>query len=196
MRTRVFAAGLILAAAVSAACRGPAGEVMASLRSAGEPSRSSFPPSASCRRPSRPPSSSPPRAASAARPSAGWPRNSMVKSGDVVIRLASTELVELLRTEEAAVAKIDLEIAPEGEAAREGEVRPRGRDLGHLHPARARRRLRRPGRAHLPAEQDHRGRRRPQLPDRQGAHFYRKKGPAGRSQSPPSSSSCSPRPST
>jgi len=35
----------------------------------------------------------------------------MVKSGDVVIRLASTELTELLRTEEAEMAKLNLEIA-------------------------------------------------------------------------------------
>ncbi len=39
------------------------------------------------------------------------PDYAMVKSGDVVIRLASTELPSLLRTEEAEVAKLRLEIA-------------------------------------------------------------------------------------
>jgi len=38
------------------------------------------------------------------------PEYSMVKSGEVVIRLASTELVDLLRTEKAEMAKLDLEI--------------------------------------------------------------------------------------
>jgi HlyD family secretion protein len=38
------------------------------------------------------------------------PEYSMVKSGDVVIRLASTELADLLRTEEAEMAKLNLEI--------------------------------------------------------------------------------------
>ncbi len=39
------------------------------------------------------------------------PEYSMVKSGEVVIRLASTELPDLLRSEEAEVAKLKLEIA-------------------------------------------------------------------------------------
>jgi HlyD family secretion protein len=39
------------------------------------------------------------------------PEYSMVKSGDIVIRLASTELPDLLRSEEAEMAKLDLEIA-------------------------------------------------------------------------------------
>lgn len=39
------------------------------------------------------------------------PDYSLVKSGDVVIRLASTELPELLRSEEAEMAKLNLEIA-------------------------------------------------------------------------------------
>jgi HlyD family secretion protein len=39
------------------------------------------------------------------------PEYSMVKGGDVVIRLASTELPDLLRAEEAEVAKLRLEIA-------------------------------------------------------------------------------------
>jgi RND family efflux transporter MFP subunit len=39
------------------------------------------------------------------------PEYSMVKSGDVVIRLASTELPDLLRAEQAEMAKINLEIA-------------------------------------------------------------------------------------
>lgn len=39
------------------------------------------------------------------------PEYSMVKSGDVVIRLASTELPDLLRSEQAEIAKINLEIA-------------------------------------------------------------------------------------
>jgi RND family efflux transporter MFP subunit len=43
----------------------------------------------------------------------GWmaPEYSMVKSGDVVIRLASTDLPDLLRSEQAELAKIDLDIA-------------------------------------------------------------------------------------
>jgi multidrug efflux pump subunit AcrA (membrane-fusion protein) len=39
------------------------------------------------------------------------PEYSMVKTGDVVIRLASTELPDLLRSEQAEVAKLNLEIA-------------------------------------------------------------------------------------
>jgi HlyD family secretion protein len=39
------------------------------------------------------------------------PEYSTVKSGEVVIRLASTELADLLRTEQAEVAKLNLEIA-------------------------------------------------------------------------------------
>ncbi len=39
------------------------------------------------------------------------PDYSLVKSGDVVIRLASTELPDLLRSEEAEMAKLNLEIA-------------------------------------------------------------------------------------
>jgi HlyD family secretion protein len=39
------------------------------------------------------------------------PDYSTVKSGEVVIRLASTELADLLRTEQAEVAKLNLEIA-------------------------------------------------------------------------------------
>jgi hypothetical protein len=39
------------------------------------------------------------------------PEYSMVKSGDVVIRLASAELGDFLRTEEAEMAKLNLEIA-------------------------------------------------------------------------------------
>ena len=39
------------------------------------------------------------------------PEYSMVKSGDVVIRLASTEIPDLLRSEEAEMAKLNLEIA-------------------------------------------------------------------------------------
>jgi hypothetical protein len=39
------------------------------------------------------------------------PDYTMVKSGDVVIRLASTQLPDLLRSEEAEVAKLQLEIA-------------------------------------------------------------------------------------
>jgi HlyD family secretion protein len=39
------------------------------------------------------------------------PDYSMVKGGEVVIRLASTELADLLRTEQAEMAKLDLEIA-------------------------------------------------------------------------------------
>lgn len=38
------------------------------------------------------------------------PEYSMVKSGDVVIRLASMELADLLRTEEAEIAKLNLDI--------------------------------------------------------------------------------------
>jgi multidrug efflux pump subunit AcrA (membrane-fusion protein) len=39
------------------------------------------------------------------------PEYSLVKSGDVVIRLASTELPDLLRSEQAEMAKLNLEIA-------------------------------------------------------------------------------------
>ncbi len=42
------------------------------------------------------------------------PEYSLVKSGDVVIRLASTQLPELLRSEEAEMAKLNLEIAQKG----------------------------------------------------------------------------------
>jgi HlyD family secretion protein len=48
-----------------------------------------------------------------ARQTIGWlaPEYSTVKKGETVVRLASTELVELLQTEEFALSKVKLEIA-------------------------------------------------------------------------------------
>jgi HlyD family secretion protein len=48
-----------------------------------------------------------------ARQTIGWlaPEYSTVKKGETIVRLASTELVELLQTEEFALSKVNLEIA-------------------------------------------------------------------------------------
>jgi HlyD family secretion protein len=112
MKTRIFAAGLILAAAGAAACRGTSGEVMASLKVSRGAFRIVIPAFGELQAAKSTPIVVPPESRFG-RQTIGWmvPEFSSVKAGDVVIRLASTELLELLQTEEAALAKIDLEIS-------------------------------------------------------------------------------------
>jgi HlyD family secretion protein len=111
MKTRVLAAGLILAAAVAAGCRGTSGEVMASLKVRRGAFQIVIPAFGELQAAKSTPIVVPPESRFG-RQTIGWmvPEYSSVRTGDVVIRLASTELVELLQTEEAALAKIDLEI--------------------------------------------------------------------------------------
>jgi RND family efflux transporter MFP subunit len=111
MRAKVFTAGLILAAAVATACRGPAGEVMASVKVRRGAFQVVIPAFGELQAAKSTPIVVPPESRFG-RQTIAWmlPEFSAVKKDDVVIRLASTELVELLRTEEAALAKIDLEI--------------------------------------------------------------------------------------
>jgi HlyD family secretion protein len=111
MKTRVLAAGLILAAAVAAGCRGTSGEVMASLKVRRGAFQIVIPAFGELQAAKSTPIVVPPESRFG-RQTIGWmvPEYSSVRMGDVVIRLASTELVELLQTEEAALAKIDLEI--------------------------------------------------------------------------------------
>jgi RND family efflux transporter MFP subunit len=111
MKRRAFTAGLIMAAAAATACRGPAGEVMASLKVRRGAFQVVIPAFGELQAAKSTPIVVPPESRFG-RQTIAWmaPEYSSVKTGDVVIRLASTELVDLLRTEEAALAKIDLEI--------------------------------------------------------------------------------------
>jgi RND family efflux transporter MFP subunit len=112
MKTRTYAAALIVAAGVAAGCRGTSGEVMASLKVRRGAFQVIIPAFGELQAAKSTPIVVPPESRFG-RQTIGWmaAEYSSVKKGDVVIRLASTELVELLRTEEAALAKIDLEIA-------------------------------------------------------------------------------------
>ncbi len=112
MKARVFAAGLILAAAaVASACRGTGSEVMASLKVSRGAFQIIIPAFGELQAAKSTPIVVPPESRFG-RQTIGWmvPEYSSVKAGDIVIRLASTELVELLQTEEAALAKVELEI--------------------------------------------------------------------------------------
>lgn len=111
MRARYLAAVLILAAAVTTACRGTGSAAMASLKVRRGPFQIVIPAVGELQAANSTPLVVPPESRFG-RQTIGWmaPEFSSVKKGDVVIRMASTELVELLQTEEAAMAKIDLEI--------------------------------------------------------------------------------------
>jgi RND family efflux transporter MFP subunit len=106
-----LAAGLILAAAVAAGCRGTGSEAMASLKVRRGAFQIVIPAFGELQAAKSTPIVVAPESRFG-RQTIGWmvPEYSSVKTGDVVIRLASTELAELLQTEEAALAKIDLEI--------------------------------------------------------------------------------------
>ncbi len=112
MKTRILAASLIVAAGIAAGCRGTSGEALASLKVQRGAFQVVIPAFGELQAAKSTPIVVPPESRFG-RQTIGWmaPEYSSVKNGDVVIRLASTELVELLRTEEAALAKIDLEIA-------------------------------------------------------------------------------------
>jgi multidrug efflux pump subunit AcrA (membrane-fusion protein) len=100
-----------MAAAVTTGCRGTSGEVMASLKVQRGAFQVIIPAFGELQAAKSTPIVVPPESRFG-RQTIGWmaPEYSSVKKDDVVIRLASTELVELLQTEEAALAKIDLEI--------------------------------------------------------------------------------------
>ncbi|MBP1768744.1 MAG: hypothetical protein H6P98_2859 [Candidatus Aminicenantes bacterium] len=112
MKTRVLAAALIMAAAITTGCRGTSGEVMAGLKVQRGAFQVVIPAFGELQAAKSTPIVVPPESRFG-RQTIGWmaPEYSSVKKDDVVIRLASTELVELLQTEEAALAKIDLEIS-------------------------------------------------------------------------------------
>jgi RND family efflux transporter MFP subunit len=107
----VLAASLIMAAVLMTACRGKSGEVMASLTVRRGTFQVVIPAFGELQAAKSTPIVVPPESRFG-RQTIGWmaPEYSPVKKDDVVIRLASTVLVELLQTEEAALAKIDLEI--------------------------------------------------------------------------------------
>lgn len=110
MRARAFA-GLVLAAGLAAACGGAKSPVMAGLKVRKGPFQIVLPAFGELQAAKSTPLSIPPENRYG-RQTISWmaPEYSAVKQGDVVIRMASTELLELLRTEEAAMAKIKLEI--------------------------------------------------------------------------------------
>src|SRR5512139_4292394 len=111
MKTRIFAAGLIMAAAITTGCRGKAGEVLAGLKVRRGAFQIVIPAFGELQAAKSTPIVVPPESRFG-RQTIGWmvPEYSSVRTGDVVIRLASTELAEFLQTEEAALTKIDLEI--------------------------------------------------------------------------------------
>ncbi len=111
MRARAVAAGLALAAGLAAACGGVKSPIMATLKVRKGPFQIVLPAFGELQAAKSTPLSIPPENRFG-RQTISWmaPEFSAVKKGDVVIRMASTELTELLQTEEAAMAKLKLEI--------------------------------------------------------------------------------------
>ena len=111
MKTRIFAAGLLVAAVLTTGCRERTREVMTSLKVHRGSFQIVIPAFGELQAANSTPIVVPPESRFG-RQTISWmmPEFSSVKKGDVVIRLASNELLELLQTEEAALAKIDLEI--------------------------------------------------------------------------------------
>lgn len=111
MRTRALVAGLIMVAAFMLSCHRPADDVMATLKIRKGDFRIVIPAFGELQAAKSTPIVVPPESRFG-RQTIGWmaPEFSAVKQGEPVIRLASTELVELLQTEEAALAKINLEV--------------------------------------------------------------------------------------
>jgi RND family efflux transporter MFP subunit len=104
-------AGLIMVAAFMLSCHRPADDVMATLKIRKGDFRIVIPAFGELQAAKSTPIVVPPESRFG-RQTIGWmaPEFSAVKQGEPVIRLASTELVELLQTEEAALAKINLEV--------------------------------------------------------------------------------------
>jgi RND family efflux transporter MFP subunit len=104
-------AGLIMVAAFMLSCHRPADDVMATLKIRKGDFRIVIPAFGELQAAKSTPIVVPPESRFG-RQTIGWmaPEFSAVKQGEPVIRLASTELVELLQTEEAALAKISLEV--------------------------------------------------------------------------------------
>jgi HlyD family secretion protein len=111
MKARVVVAGLIVAAGLAVGCRGTGSVVMASLKVRRGPFQIVIPAFGELQAAKSTPLVVPPESRFG-RQTISWmaPEFFTVKKDEVVIRMASTELVELLQTEEAAMAKIDLEI--------------------------------------------------------------------------------------
>lgn len=111
MRARAVVAGLVLAAGLAAACGGAKSPVMATLKVRKGPFQIVLPAFGELQAAKSTPLSIPPENRFG-RQTISWmaPEFSPVKKGDIVIRMASTELLELLQTEEAAMAKLKLEI--------------------------------------------------------------------------------------
>jgi RND family efflux transporter MFP subunit len=112
MKIRWLAAGLVAAAVFMTACGRTGSAIMASLKVRRGTFEIVIPAFGELQAAKSTPIVVPPESRFG-RQTIAWmaPEFSAVKKGDVVIRLASTELVELLQTEGAALAKIDLEIA-------------------------------------------------------------------------------------
>ena len=111
MRARAIVAGLVLAAGLAAACGHAKSPVMASLKVRKGNFQIVLPAFGELQAAKSTPLSIPPENRFG-RQTISWmaPEYSAVKQGDIVIRMASTELTELLQTEEAAMAKLNLEI--------------------------------------------------------------------------------------
>jgi len=112
MRAASRAAALLLVAALAAACGRPGAPTVATLKVRKGPFEIAIPAFGELQAAKSTPIVVSPESRFSLL-TIGWmaPEYSMVKSGDVVIRLASTDLPDLLRSEQAELAKIDLDIA-------------------------------------------------------------------------------------
>ena len=112
MRAASRAAALLLVAALAAACGRPGAATVATLKVRKGPFEIAIPAFGELQAAKSTPIVVSPESRFSLL-TIGWmaPEYSMVKSGDVVIRLASTDLPDLLRSEQAELAKVDLDIA-------------------------------------------------------------------------------------
>jgi HlyD family secretion protein len=106
------AAALLLAAAIAASCGRPDGATAVTMKVRKGPFEVAIPAFGELQAAKSTPIVVSPESRFSLL-SIGWmaPEYSLVKSGDVVIRLASTELPDMLRSEQAELAKVELEIA-------------------------------------------------------------------------------------
>ncbi len=112
MRTRALAAALLMIALLAAGCGGPGGGAAAGMNVRRGTFEIVIPAFGELQAAKSTPIVVSPESRFALQ-SIAWmaPDYMAVKSGDVVIRLASTQLPDLLRSEEAEMAKLNLEIA-------------------------------------------------------------------------------------
>jgi len=112
MRTKALTAALLSIALLAAGCGGPGGGAVAGMNVRRGTFEIVIPAFGELQAAKSTPIVVSPESRFALQ-SIAWlaPEYTAVKSGEVVIRLASTQLPDLLRTEEAEMAKLDLEIA-------------------------------------------------------------------------------------